>query len=155
MYKRQVLVSANLKQIHVERIEAHESRTMFNLELPDNPTEAAEKLAAFNVRDGDDVVISQIQPYNSQAVYLEGHVFHPGKYPYKEGMTIADLLRSYQDVLPEPAERGELVRLQPPDYRPETIPSVSYTHLEKPAGSGLQKQSSAGLRRAFCRRARS
>ena len=117
-----VLVSANLKQIHVERIEAHESRTMFNLELPDNPTEAAEKLAAFNVRDGDDVVISQIQPYNSQAVYLEGHVFHPGKYPYKEGMTIADLLRSYQDVLPEPAERGELVRLQPPDYRPETIP---------------------------------
>ena len=114
-----VLVSASLKQIHVERIEAHESRTMVDLQLPDNPAEAAEKLAAFNVKDGDDVVITQIQPYNSQAVYLEGHVFHPGKYPYKEGMTIADLLRSYQDVMPEPAERGELVRLLPPDFRPE------------------------------------
>ncbi len=117
-----VMVSASLKQIHVERIEAHENRTMFNLQLPDNPAEAAAKLAAFNVKDGDDVVITQIQPYNSQAVYLEGHVFHPGKYPYKEGMTIADLLRSYQDVMPEPAERGELIRLQPPDFRPETIP---------------------------------
>ncbi len=117
-----VMVSASLKQIHVERIEAHENRTMFNLQLPDNPAEAAAKLAAFNVKDGDDVVITQIQPYNSQAVYLEGHVYHPGKYPYKEGMTIADVLRSYQDVMPEPAERGELIRLQPPDYRPETIP---------------------------------
>ena len=117
-----VLVSASLKQIHVERIDAHEGRAMFNLELPNNPAEAADKLAAFSVKDGDDVAITQIQPYNTQAVYLEGHVFHPGKYPYKEGMTIADLVRSYQDVMPEPAERGELVRLQPPDYRPETIP---------------------------------
>ena len=118
-----VLVSASLKQIHVERIEAHQSRTMFNLtqSAPDNQNEANEKLAAFNVKDGDDVLITQILPYNSQAVYLEGHVFHPGKYPYKEGMTIADLLHSYQYVMPEPAERGELIRLQPPDFRPETI----------------------------------
>ena len=116
-----VLVSANLKQINVERIEAHQSRSMFNLQLPDNQAELQEKLAGFKVRDGDDVVISQILPYNAQAVYLRGHVFRPGKFPYREGMTVADLLHSYEDILPEPSDHAELVRLQPPDLRPETV----------------------------------
>ncbi len=64
------------------------------------------------MQGGDDVVISQILPYNQDAVYLEGHVYRPGKYPYKDGMTITDLLHSYQDVLPEPSDHAELVRLQ-------------------------------------------
>jgi protein involved in polysaccharide export with SLBB domain len=116
-----VLVSASMKEVKVQRIEAHESRSMFNLQLPDSPAELQSKLAAFKVKDGDKVLISQILPYNSEAVYVQGHVFRPGKFPYREGMTIADLLHSYQDVLPEPSEHGELVRLQPPDMRPATI----------------------------------
>jgi protein involved in polysaccharide export with SLBB domain len=116
-----VLVSASLKQINVERVEAHQRRTMFNLQLPDNAQGIKEKLSGFRMQDGDDVVISQILPYNEQAVYLEGHVFRPGKYPYRDGMTVGDLLHSYQDVMPEPADHAELVRLQPPDFRPETI----------------------------------
>lgn len=115
-----VLVSANLKQINVERIDAHQDRSMFSLQLPDDQSGADQKLADFKVQDGDDVVITQIPPFNSQAVYLEGHVLHPGKYPYRDGMTISDLLHSYADVLPEPSDHGELVRLQAPDYRPET-----------------------------------
>lgn len=116
-----LLVSADLKQIRVERIEAQQKRTMLSLQIPDNNEEMAQKLAAFKVQDGDDVVISQIMPYNEQAVYLAGHVFHPGKYPYRDGMTINDLLHSYQDVMPEPADRAELIRLEPPDLRPVTI----------------------------------
>jgi protein involved in polysaccharide export with SLBB domain len=81
----------------------------------------AQKLADFKVQGGDDVVISQILPYNEQAVYLEGHVYRPGKYPYRDGMTINDLLHSYQDVMPEPSDHAELIRLQAPDFRPETI----------------------------------
>jgi protein involved in polysaccharide export with SLBB domain len=110
-----------MKQINVERIEAHQSRTMFSLELPQDPDGGKQQLAAFKVKDGDDVVIKQILPYNAQAVYLEGHVFHPGKFPYRDGMTIGDLLRSYQDVMPEPSDHAELIRLQPPDFRPVTI----------------------------------
>jgi protein involved in polysaccharide export with SLBB domain len=116
-----LLVSANLKQIRVERIEAHESRTMFSLQLPEAADELEAKLAAFKVQDGDDVVLSQIMPYNEQAVFLEGHVFHPGKYPYKDGMTISDVLHSYEDVLPEPSDHAELIRLEPPDLKPEAI----------------------------------
>ena len=116
-----LLVSANLKEIRVERIEAHENRTMFNLQLPNGKDEIDKELAAFKVQDGDDVVISQIMPYNDQAVYLEGHVFRPGKYPYKDGMTISDILHSYQDLMPEPADHAEIIRLQPPDLKPQAI----------------------------------
>jgi protein involved in polysaccharide export with SLBB domain len=116
-----VLRTASLKQINVARIVAQERRTMVSLQLPDDPPEVAKKLAEFSVQGGDDVVISQILPYNQDAVYLEGHVYRPGKYSYKDGMTINDLLHSYQDVMPEPSDHAELVRLQPPDFRPEII----------------------------------
>ena len=115
------LVSASLKQIRVERIEAHQRRTMLSLQLPQDIHGVAQDLTNFQVQDGDSVLISQILPYNEQMVYLDGHVFRPGKYPYKDGMTINDLLHSYQDVMPEPADHAELIRLQPPDFRPETI----------------------------------
>jgi len=116
-----VLRTANLKQINVARIVANERHTMVSLQLPDDPAEAAKKLADFPVQGGDDVVIPQILPYNQDAVYLEGHVYRPGKYSYKDGMTITDLLHSYQDVMPEPSDHAELIRLQPPDFRPEII----------------------------------
>ena len=116
-----VLVSASLKQINVQRIIANQPRTMLSLQLSDNSEEEQQKLANFHVQDGDDVVISQILPYNHQAVYLDGHVYRPGAYPYHDGMTINDLLKSYQDVMPEPADHAELIRLLPPDFRPEII----------------------------------
>jgi protein involved in polysaccharide export with SLBB domain len=116
-----VLATASLKQINVARIVAHQRRTMLSLQLPNDPAGVAQKLADFKVQGGDDVVISQILPYNEQAVYLEGHVYRPGKYPYRDGMTINDLLHSYQDVMPEPSDHAELIRLQAPDFRPETI----------------------------------
>jgi protein involved in polysaccharide export with SLBB domain len=36
-------------------------------------------------------------------------------------MRLADVLHSYQDLLPEPAVQGEIVRLMPPDLHAETI----------------------------------
>ena len=116
-----VLSTASLKQINVARIVANERRTMLSLDLPDGAAGIKQALGGFDVQGGDDVVISQILPYNQQAVYLEGHVFRPGRYPYHDAMTITDLLHSYQDVLPEPADHAEIIRLQAPDYRPETI----------------------------------
>jgi protein involved in polysaccharide export with SLBB domain len=116
-----VLVSASLKQIRVERIEAHQSRTMLSLQLPEGHGAVTQDLATFRLQDGDNVLVSQILPYNEKMVYLDGHVFHPGKYPYREGMTVTDLLHTYQDMMPEPADHAELVRLQAPDYRPQSI----------------------------------
>lgn len=115
------LVSASLKQIQVERIEAHARRTMLNATVADAAGER-EKLAAFRVQDGDRVLIAPILPYNEQVVFLEGHVIRPGRYAYHDGMKVSELLGSYQVVMPEPDERAEIVRLRAPDYRPETLP---------------------------------
>jgi protein involved in polysaccharide export with SLBB domain len=147
-----VLVSASLQQVNVERIEAHERRTMLSVRLGDQATatpaaaqnsatqsgavvtpaalgsvqsQTTQSLpltnAALRMQDGDRVLVSPILPYNEKAVYLQGHVFRPGKFAYRDGMTLTDLVHSYQDVMPEPADHAELIRLLPPDFRPSTI----------------------------------
>jgi polysaccharide biosynthesis/export protein len=118
-----VLVSANLQQVNIERIQAHEQRIMVSLNLPDtNDMEALRKaLGAFGAQDGDQVTIAPILPYSNQTIYVQGHVFRPGKYPFHKGMDIGDVIRSYKDILPEPADHAEIIRLQPPDYRPVAI----------------------------------
>jgi len=117
-----VTAAASLKQVKVQRIVAHQIRTMLRVDLSADPAQVEQQMSAFKVQGGDVVVIGQILPYAENAVFLEGHVYTPGMYPYREGMTIADLLTSYQDVLPEPSDRADLVRLVPPDEHPETIP---------------------------------
>jgi protein involved in polysaccharide export with SLBB domain len=120
-----VLVSAALRQIKVERIEAHEKRITLSVNLPDttdgNQQALRQALRNFPVQDGDRVTVSPILPYSDSTIYLQGHVFRPGKYSYHRGMEIDEVLRSYQDLLPEPAEHAEIVRLSPPDYRPKVI----------------------------------
>jgi protein involved in polysaccharide export with SLBB domain len=113
------LVTGSLKQIRVIRVVAHQRQTMISTELASSGSMA--KPPPFLVQDGDEVVVSPILPYNDRAVYLEGHVYRPGRYPWHEGITVSDLIHSYQDLMPEPATRAEIVRLMPPDFRPEAI----------------------------------
>lgn len=113
-----VLVSANLKGVKVDRVIAHERHTMLSVQIAGGSDAA---LPSFPVEDGDAIQVMPILPYNNKVVYLEGHVYEPGPYPWKEGMTVTDLAHSYEDIMPEPADHAEVVRLQPPDFRPETI----------------------------------
>ena len=119
-----VLTSGTLRHIDVERVQPHQGVTMVNLDLPDtNDKDAVLKsMIDFKVQDGDKIRISPILPYSNQTVFLDGHVFHAGKYPYREGMKVTDLIRSYADMLPEPARsHAEIIRLEPPDFRPVVL----------------------------------
>ncbi|MCU1284836.1 MAG: polysaccharide export protein [Acidobacteriales bacterium] len=118
-----VLVTGDLRNIKVARIEAHERKVMLNVNLPRNGNVNAVESSFKNltIKDGDDITISPILPYSGKTVYLQGHVFRPGKYPYRDGIKFTDIVASYQDLLPEPAERAEIIRLRPPDYRPFVI----------------------------------
>jgi len=118
-----VTVSGELGRIRVERIEAHERREMLSVSFPggSDAKTMEDGFRRFSVKDGDAVTISSILPYSNQAVYLQGHVFRPGKYAYKEGIKVTDLIGSFADLLPEPADRAEIVRLHPPDYSPLVI----------------------------------
>lgn len=116
-----ILPAAALHHIEVQRLEAHEKRTMLSLNVDEgsDPEAVRRQLASFEVHDGDEVHIFPIAPYNSATVYLQGHVLRPGRYAYTPGMNVADLLTSYRDLLPEPAEHyAEIIRLSQPDWRP-------------------------------------
>lgn len=115
--------AASLSNIRIERIDAHSKRV--TVTLPDQDaqglTALKDTIDHFQVEDGDRVRIEPILPYSQLAIYLAGHVVRPGRLPYSDGMRLSDVLHSYRDLLPEPAARGEIVRLVPPDLHAETI----------------------------------
>jgi protein involved in polysaccharide export with SLBB domain len=116
-------VSASLSEIKVERIESHARRVTLGVNLPKGGDEDAinHALASFAIQDGDRVTVAPILPYSERTIYLDGHVFRPGRLSFHDGMTVNEVLRYYQDVLPEPADHAEIVRLVPPDFHPQTI----------------------------------
>lgn len=119
-----VLHSGTLRHVDVERVEAHLSRTMLRLDVPeDNNQESVTKaLEDFPIQDGDKIKISPILPYADKTVYLDGHVVRPGKFAYRDGMKVTDLIKSYRDLLPEPSEKhAEIIRLNAPDYTPSVL----------------------------------
>jgi protein involved in polysaccharide export with SLBB domain len=143
-----VLNTGTLRHIEVERVIAHQSRSMLRLDLPENDLPAnnlpgnnnheavTSALETFKIQDGDKIRISPILPYSEQTVYLDGHVVHPGKHAYREGMRITDLIPSYTDLLPEPSSRhAEIIRLAPPDYAPQVI---AFSLADALAGQGQE-----------------
>jgi protein involved in polysaccharide export with SLBB domain len=119
-----VLPSGTLRHVDVERVQAHESRSMLRLDIPENNNEpsVAKALEDFKIQDGDQIKISPILPFADKTVYLDGHVFRPGKYAYRDGMKVTDLIQSYKDVMPEPyKQHAEIIRLKAPDFTPQVL----------------------------------
>jgi protein involved in polysaccharide export with SLBB domain len=133
-----VPVTGELSRIKVERVQAHERKEMLSVNVSggggtDGRSQevSAEAFTRFRIQDGDIVTVASILPYSNRAVYLQGHVFRPGKYPYKDGFKVTDLIASFDDLLPEPADRAEIIRLHPPDFAPEIIPFNLHDVLAK------------------------
>src|SRR5467141_1627729 len=133
-----ILPTATLRHIEVQRIETHEKRTMLTLDLlPAGDADSIKKqLDAFKINDGDEVHIFPIAPYNEDAIFIQGHVQRPGRYSYKQGMNLSDLIGSYKDLLPEPAPHyAEIVRLNPPDFHPSVESFDLTAALANPASA--------------------
>ena len=119
-----VLPTGTLRHVDVERVESHESRTMLRLDIPETDSDASvnKALEDFTVQDGDKIKITPILPYADKTVYVDGHVSRPGKFAYRDGMKVTDLIRSYRDLLPEPSiTHAEIIRLSQPDFAPEVL----------------------------------
>ena len=130
-----ILPAAALRHIEVQRLVAHEKRTMLSVEIGEtsDPEAVRAQLRGLAVQEGDEIHIFPIAPYNSASIYLEGHVLRPGRYSYKPDMKLTDLVTSYADLLPEPSTRyAEIVRLHAPDYHPVVETFDLATALEHP-----------------------
>ncbi len=116
-----ILPTATLRNIQVQRLVENEKRTMLSVNVDANASraEAEKAIQSFAIGNHDEVKIFPIAQDNQDVVYLDGHVLRPGKYSFRKGMKASDLIRSFTDLLPEPATRyAEIVRLNAPDYRP-------------------------------------
>jgi len=97
---------------------------MLGLDVHENNNEASvnKALEDFKIQDADTINISPIVAFADKTVYLDGHVFRPGKYAYRDGLRVSDLIKSYKDLLPEPYKaHAEIIRLKTPDYTPEVL----------------------------------
>jgi protein involved in polysaccharide export with SLBB domain len=133
-----ILPAATLRHIEVQRLVAHEKHTMLSLDIPEveDADFVQKKLEAFPVQDGDTIRIFPIASFNQDIVYLQGHVLRPGRYSYRQGMKITDLVSSYKDLLPEPsAKYAEIVRLNPPDFHPSVVGFDLAAALSNPAAA--------------------
>jgi protein involved in polysaccharide export with SLBB domain len=133
-----ILPTAALRQVEVQRLEAHEKHTMLSLDISsaEGDPGITRQLAAFKVQGGDQIHIFPMASFNEQSIYLQGHVLRPGKYSFKQGMRVTDLVSSYSDLLPEPAPHyGEIVRLNAPDFRPSVESFDLAAALANPAAA--------------------
>lgn len=134
-----ILPAAALQHVEVQRLDAHEKRTMLSLDLsPDNG--AVSQLTGFKVQDGDEIHIFPIPSYNQDTIYLQGHVLRPGRYSFHDGMKVTDLISTYKDILPEPAAHyAEIIRLNPPDFHPAVVSFDLAVAMKDPANAPLLK----------------
>jgi polysaccharide export outer membrane protein len=137
-----ILPTATLSHIEVQRLDAHEKRTMLSLDVSGttDPKEIEAKLAAFHIQDRDEIHIFPIATFNQDAVYLQGHVLRTGRYAYKPGMKLTDLISSYSDLMPEPSTKyAEIIHLNPPDYHPTVESFDLAAALSDPAAAPTLK----------------
>jgi len=117
-----VLPTGTYRRIEIERTDAHRGHTTLKLEVPDDDTHANQTLENFKIQDEDVVRIAPILPYSMRSVYLDGHVFNPGKYAFTEGMSLTDAIKAGGNLLPEAfMAHAEVIRLSQPDFRPIVV----------------------------------
>jgi protein involved in polysaccharide export with SLBB domain len=110
-----VTASAYLQRVQVERVSDHRNKIVVDLNL--------QQLKGKNdilLGNGDLVKVFPITQDVTNRVTLQGNVFRPGEYQWKDGMRIKDILRSSKDLKPDTLmDIARIDRLVPPDYHQE------------------------------------
>jgi polysaccharide biosynthesis/export protein len=113
-----IMPTAYTQQIQIERIIKAERQTV--LDINDKDLTRAQHIM---LQDADMVKIFNIVDRETNVVFLYGNVKRPGKYEYKNGMRIKDLLKDQSELLPETYFDYALIkRLEPPSSAPNLIP---------------------------------
>lgn len=113
-----ILPTGYTQQIQVERIIKNERQIIIDIN-----DKYLEKAKSFKLEDGDLISIFNIVEKDINVVYLYGNVKKQGKYEFKVGMRIKDIIKDTDDLLPETYFNYALIkRLALPDLRTELVP---------------------------------
>jgi protein involved in polysaccharide export with SLBB domain len=112
-----------LQRVQVERVENHQRRIVADFNISgDGVDPDSQEAAKIPIKDGDVVKVFSVMGSEQNVVYLEGHVIRPGKYEFKQGMKLKEILSSYDVFQPQPnLDYGEVERLIEPDLHPVVI----------------------------------
>ncbi len=110
---------ADTNRITIDRIVDHQARK--TLEFPYDAESRAE-----SVKDGDIVRVFSIVPRFVDTVTLRGNVANPGRYPWKPGMRIRDLIPDAQALLTRHywQDRAMVVKGRATEYPIEKVPAA-------------------------------
>jgi protein involved in polysaccharide export with SLBB domain len=121
---------ADTSKITVERLVDHQARK--TLEFPFD-----EQSRALLLKDGDIVRVFSIVPRFQDTVTLRGNVSNPGRYPWKPGMKIRDLIPNAQALLTRRywLDRAAIINGRATEYpvRPERPRNVRCGFYRQPA----------------------
>jgi protein involved in polysaccharide export with SLBB domain len=105
-------------RIQIERFQNNQFQIVLDIE-----TDGKKPPMSFEIKDGDIVKIFPIVIKDKNVVYLQGNVYRPGKYEFKDGMRISDLLPEFQALLPETYfDYAMVIRQEPPNFLGRIIP---------------------------------
>jgi len=115
---------ADSSKVTVERIGDHQSRSVLEF-----PLDAQSR--ALPLRNGDIVRVFSIVPRFSDSVTLRGNVVNPGRYPWKPGMKVRDLIPDAQTLLTRPywLSRAGMTNGRSTEYpiRPKLAPKSRFS----------------------------
>ncbi len=107
------------RRVQLERLEANLVRMILDVSLDDG----AREFEGMEVRDGDIVRVLAVVPEEENAVFVAGNVHRPGKYAWKEGLTVAGLIPDEKFFLKETfLDYALLIREVGPERRKVALP---------------------------------
>jgi len=109
---------ADTSKVSLTRIDDARQRVVLSVNLA--PTGAS----PLPVRNGDVLQVPQLSPTLDSGIVVEGHVFSPTRYAYREGLRLTDVIRSVDELRPDADINYLLIRRELPPNRQITVTSA-------------------------------
>jgi polysaccharide biosynthesis/export protein len=83
-------------RVRLDRVESHKRKVVLDIQM-----EKVGGSANPQVMDGDILFVDQVLDKEFEVVYLKGNVTRPGRFEYKKGMNVRDLIPTVKDLKSE------------------------------------------------------
>ncbi|MBA4391251.1 MAG: hypothetical protein C0399_09975 [Syntrophus sp. (in: bacteria)] len=113
-----IIPTAYMQQIQVERIVKNERQIVVDID-----DRSLTKAKGFHLYDMDLVKVFNIVEKESNVVFIHGNIKRPGKYEYKPGMRLRDIIKDKTELMPETYTNYALIkRIEPPNMTANFVP---------------------------------
>jgi protein involved in polysaccharide export with SLBB domain len=130
-----VLPSGYTQQIQVSRLQKNERQIV--IDVDDKHLQNAQRML---LQDADLVQVFSIVERDMNAVYLDGNVRRPGKFEYKPGMRVKDVIGDVDNLMDDTyMDYAVIQRIVPPDRKTEVVPfNLGQALLKKDSASNVE-----------------